>query len=445
LKHRPFPLSPAERLILPFQRFAQAEAASGVVLIACALVALVWANSPAGPGYFSLWNTPVVIELGPYRTAESLGHWINDGLMVVFFLMVGLEIKREILSGELASPRRAALPLAAAVGGMIVPALIFAALNDGGTGQRGWGVPMATDIAFAMGVLALVGKRAPLGLKVFLAAVAIVDDLGAVLVIALFYSDHLKLAPLAAVGGLLVVLIVLNVTHVRRPLVYLLVGVALWTAVLQSGVHATIAGVLLALAIPDRRRIDAAGFVAVARAQVDRLARRAPADRATALGADELESVETLEKACEAVQTPLRRLEHALVPWVAWVIMPLFALANAGVAVGRDGLALAARSPISLGVLLGLIVGKPTGVMAFSWLSVRLRAAELPEEVSWRALFGACLLCGIGFTMALFIADLAFDDAQLLDAAKIGVLAGSFAAAILGLTWLVRQPGTGSG
>ena len=443
------PLTTARRMMLPFQRFAQAEAASGVILIACAAAALVWANSPAGPGYFAFWHAPLALELGSRRVVGSPGHAINDGLMVVFFLVVGLEIKREVLSGELASPRRAALPLAAAVGGMIVPALLFTAFNSGRPGQRGWGVPMATDIAFALGVLALVGKRAPLGLKVFLAAVAIVDDLGAVLVIAVFYTDQLRLLPLAAAGGLLLLLFALNASQVRRPLVYLVVGGALWLAVLLSGVHATIAGVLLALAIPDRRQIDADGFLALVRSLVKRLERHATQSqpRHHALSAHELELVETLEEACEAVQTPLRRLEHSLVPWVAWVIMPIFALANAGVTVGGRSPGAAAADPISLGVFLGLVLGKPMGVLAFSWLAVRLRLAALPAGVSWKALGGACLLCGIGFTMALFIADLAFDDLVRLDAAKIGVLTGSFVSAVLGLGWLligVRDKAAGS-
>ena len=444
LKHRPFPFppTPAERLIRPFQRYLQTEATSGIVLIVCALIALVWANSSVGASYFAFWHTPLELDFGRFHIEESLGECINDGLMVIFFLMVGLEIKREVLSGELASVRRAALPMAAALGGMLVPALIFTALNLGGGGQRGWGVPMATDIAFALGVLALLGKRVPVGLKVFLAAVAIVDDLGAVLVIAIFYSSGLNLAALAAAGCLLGLLVVLNLFHVRRPLVYLLVGIGLWLAVLASGVHATIAGVLLALAIPDRRRINGRAFVQLTRDLVNQLQDHGDERQPEALSGHELEVVETLELACEAVQTPLRRLEHALVPWVSWVIMPLFALANAGVAVSAGGLADACRSPITLGVLLGLVLGKPIGVMSFSWLAVRLRLAALPAGVTWSKLFGACLLCGIGFTMALFIAGLAFEDAVRLDQAKMGVLAGSFVAALLGLGWLARRPGT---
>jgi len=442
VKHRPllFPPTPAERLIRPFQRYLQTEASSGVILILCALVALVWANSPVGETYFQFWHTPLELRFGELHIEESIGEWINDGLMVIFFLLVGLEIKREVLSGELASVRRAALPMAAALGGMLVPALIFTALNLGGPGQSGWGVPMATDIAFALGVLALLGKRVPIGLKVFLAAVAIVDDLGAVLVIAVFYSAGLNWTALAVAGGLLGLLLVLNLFQVRRVLVYLPVGVALWVAVMASGVHATIAGVLLALAIPDRRRIDGRAFVQLTHDMVGRLHRAHVEELdSEALSGHELEVVETLELACEAVQTPLRRLEHALVPWVSWVIMPLFALANAGVAVSWAGLVEACRSPITLGVLLGLVVGKPVGVLAFSWLAVRLRLAALPAGVTWSRLFGACLLCGIGFTMALFIGGLAFEEAGRLDQAKMGVLAGSFVAALLGLGWLARQ------
>jgi NhaA family Na+:H+ antiporter len=306
---------------------------------------------------------------------------------------------------------------------------------------------MATDIAFALGVLALAGRRAPLGLKVFLAAVAIVDDLGAVLVIALFYSGKLDTGALAAVAAIMALLVVLNILHVRRPWIYLLVGVALWLAVLKSGIHATIAGVLLALVIPNTRRIDESQFLEFCRTQLRRLQRGVrDDDTPDELTYDQQSVVESLEDACEAVQTPLRRLEHALAPWVAFLIMPVFALSNAGVALKSSDANLLSllADPIKIGVLLGLVIGKPVGVMAFSWAAVRLGIASLPAGVGWRSLFGTCLLCGIGFTMALFIAGLAFPTPELLDAAKIGVLAGSLIAGLAGLAWIFgpasRQP-----
>jgi NhaA family Na+:H+ antiporter len=435
--HIDVPPTPADRLLRPFQKFLRAESSGGLILIACAVLALAWANSPWAKWYFELWHTPVVLGIGPFRITESLAHWINDGLMVIFFLLVGLEIKRELLRGELAEPRKAALPLAAALGGMVVPASIYASLNWGSPALRGWGVPMATDIAFALGVLALLGSRAPAGLKVFLAAVAIVDDLGAVLVIAVFYTGMLNWGALGVAGAILVVLIVLNLAGFRRPLVYAVLGVLLWLAVYQSGVHATVAGVLLAITIPDRRRIDARYFLAESRALLDHFERdcgTGPSD----LSADQRDVVEALETACEDVQTPLHRIEHGLVPWVAFAIMPVFALANAGATFGEaGGVGALFANRIGLGILLGLLVGKPVGVVLFSWLAVRLGMAALPSGVSWRSIFGVSLLCGIGFTMALFIAGLAFQDPTRLDVAKLAILAASMVSGVAGYLWLL--------
>jgi NhaA family Na+:H+ antiporter len=387
---RPLP----SRLLKPIQQFMQAEASGGLLLLAAAALALAWANSPWGASYERLWETPITLGLPGLALRESLHLWINDALMAVFFLLVGLEIKREVLGGELASIKRSTLPLAGAVGGMVVPALVYFALNAGAPTVRGWGIPMATDIAFALGVVVLLGRRVPLGLKIFLTALAIVDDIGAVLVIAIFYTAHLSIAALGAAAAVLAVLVGCNTAGVRSLWVYLLLGVGLWIAVFHSGVHATVAGVLLALTIPagarGRRTSDAA---------------------------------------------LLLRLEHALSRPVAYGIMPLFALANAGLHLDAS-LGAALAEPVTLGVLLGLLLGKPVGITLASWAVVRLGLATLPADARWSELIGVAWLGGIGFTMSLFIGGLAFTDAAHLAEAKAGVLAGSLLAGMGGALWL---------
>ncbi len=418
---------PIRRLLYPLNAFMHAEASGGIVLIACALVALAWANSPWSAAYTELWATKITI--GPI--SETLLHWINDGLMAVFFFVVGLEIKREVLVGELASPRQAALPIAAALGGMVAPAAIYAAINLRGAGLAGWGIPMATDIAFALGVLALLGRRAPLGLKIFLTALAIVDDLGAVLVIALFYTAQVSWTALAAGVGFLAALILTNRLHVRHPIVYALLGVGLWVAFLESGIHASIAGVLLALTIPARTRVDTGEFFRRAHAALHDFDRAGEEATNILTNAEQQAALAELEQLSEGVQTPLQRLEHALHPWVAFGIVPLFALANAGVALG-GGLGAALREPVTLGVIAGLLVGKQLGVTGGAWLAVRAGLADLPEGVGWRHLYGAGWLAGIGFTMSLFVGSLAFGEGPRLEAAKIGILAASLVAGLVG-------------
>jgi NhaA family Na+:H+ antiporter len=361
---------------------------------------------------------------------------VNDGLMAVFFFLVGLEIKRELLFGELASPSRAALPVIAAFGGAVVPALVYLAFNAGGEHAHGWGVPMATDIAFALGVLALLGSRAPVGLRIFLTALAIVDDLLAVLVIAVFYSSGLSPVALAAAAAVLVALVVANRLGVRRPLVYAVLGVGLWVAILQSGIHATIAGVLLAMTIPARTRIDRTAFVGGARRLVADLSDRhdAPSDE------EHHATLWDLEDLTEHAQAPMLRIEHALLPWVAFLIVPLFALANAGVAIGGD-LGGALTNPIALGIIVGLVVGKQIGITLGAWLVVRAGLAALPDGVSWRHVYGGAWLGGIGFTMSLFVADLAFGESPLA-LAKIGILAASVIAGVGGYLVLWRVHAT---
>ena len=425
----------AALLVRPFQEFFRKEAASGILLLAAAVVALVWANSPFAASYFGLWNAPVTVDVGALEISKPLLLWINDGLMAVFFFVVGLEIKREVLVGELSDPRKAALSVAAALGGMLVPAGIYAAVNAGGEGAAGWGVPMATDIAFALGVLALLGPRVPLALKVFVTAVAIVDDLGAVLVIAFFYTAELTTSALAVAAGALAALVLLNVMGARRPWPYALLGVVLWVAFLKSGLHATIAGVLLAMTIPARRRIDAPEFLRRAELLLAEFREDLRPGKAEPTE-DQRHAVHSLEMAAEAVETPLQRLEHALHPFVAFVVIPVFALANAGVALGGD-VAATLGTPVTLGIVLGLFAGKQVGIVAFAWLAARMGIAALPRGVAWRQVWGVSLLCGIGFTMSLFIASLAFPDPALLERAKVGILAGSLISGVAGAAVLL--------
>ncbi|MHC4422796.1 MAG: Na+/H+ antiporter NhaA [Planctomycetota bacterium] len=416
-----------DRLLSPLVEFARIEAAGGILLLICTAVAVAWANSPWRGSYFDLWHMPVAIEIGTFRLSESLAHWVNDGLMAIFFFVVGLEIKRELLVGELASPRKAAIPVAAAVGGMAVPALIYALVNIGGDGMDGWAIPAATDIAFALGIMALLGKRVPLSLKVFLMAVAIVDDIGAVLVIALFYTSDISWAALGGAGVVMALLILANLLQVRKPIVYVALGLLLWLAFLQSGVHATLAGILLAFTIPSRFRIRGADFVAFSRRALDEFERAGGNENELMTNQARQQWVHGLEMACEHADTPLLRLEHALVPWVAFVIMPVFALANAGVEISA-GFGSALGSRISLGIILGLVLGKPAGIMLCTWLAVRLGLGALPEGVTWRQISATGWLAGIGFTMSLFIAYLGFGEGEQLVAAKYGILAGSLIA-----------------
>ena len=432
---RPVPPVPIDRALAPFREFVQLEASGGIVLILTAITALFWANSPWSSSYFDLWSTSLTVGIGDYALSKPLVLWVNDGLMAIFFFVVGLEIKRELLVGELASPRKAILPLAAAVGGAVVPAGLFLALNIGSDSASGWGVPMATDIAFSLGVLALLGTRAPLSLKVFLTAFAIIDDLIAVMVIALFYTSNLKADYLILAGLVFGLLVVTNRLHVNGPLIYALLGLVLWFAFLKSGIHATIAGVLLALTIPARTRIDVDHLLEVAAAQVDRL-RRAGSPGASILTSSEHQAaLHNLQHATEHAESPMARLEHALHPWVAFLIVPVFALANAGVDLG-SGLGDAVTSSLTFGIVVGLVFGKLVGIFGFSYFAVRSGITELPRGVSWQHVAGASLLGGIGFTMSLFIAGLAFDDQALLDQAKIGILIASLVAGVGGYSVL---------
>jgi NhaA family Na+:H+ antiporter len=399
----------------------RSQSFAGLLLFASAALAFGLANSPLAEGYEALRHEHLSVLVGRQGLDLSLEHWVNDGLMAIFFLLVGLEIKRELLVGELANPRRAALAVAGALGGMAVPALLYALLNLGGPGLRGWGIPMATDIAFSLGLLALLGPRVPVGLKVFLTALAIVDDLGAVVVIALFYTSELDLPAMLAAALTWGALLVLGQLGVRRLGVYAALGVVLWLLVLQSGLHATIAGVLLALAVPLRRAAPLAVSLPgalVADADNERLGMH----------------LQRAEAALERAQSPLHRLEHLLHPYVTYAVLPLFAFMNAGVAIGG-----ATLGTVTLGVVAGLVLGKPLGVLGGAWLAVRAGLAVLPAGVNWSLLAGAGMLAGIGFTVSLFVSNLAFADAALLTGAKLGVLIGTLCSAVLGVTWLLLK------
>lgn len=430
---RPRPAPPAERFFSPIRKFAAKEASGGIVLLACTIIALVWANSPWSESYFHLWHTELTIGTAHYHLTEPLHLWINDGLMAVFFFVVGLEIKREILVGELSSPKQAALPIAAALGGMIVPALFYILFNYGKPSAPGWGIPMATDIAFALGILALLGKRVPISLKIFLTALAIVDDIGAVLVIALFYTSNIVWLDLYIGAGVLAVLIIGNWAGIRRPLFYGLLGIGgLWLAFLLSGVHATVAGVLAAFAIPARTRINAREFLTQGRTYLNDFETAHEPESNVLSNKNQLRAINQINDAAEHAQTPLQRLEHALHPWVVFFIMPVFALANAGVTFQRDVLDLL-LNPVSLGIIVGLFFGKQLGIFSFSWLVIKLGIAELPASITWKSLYGVAVLGGIGFTMSLFISGLAFTNPTYADTAKIGILAASILAGVLGL------------
>ena len=427
---RPVP----RRLIQPLQSFLEQEAAGAILLLAAAFVALVWANSPWQDSYFDLWARELTIRIGPWELSESLGHWVKDGGMTLFFLVVGLEIKRELLTGDLRDPRAAALPAFAALGGMLVPAAIYVVVNLLANGDiRGWGVPMATDVAFALGVLTLAAARAPSNLKPFLLTLAIVDDIGAIIVIALFYSGGVTWGALGVATLLCIAILGLQRIHVRAAGVYVLLGIGVWIATFESGVHPTIAGVVLGLltpAVPFQRP-------AAVSAEAHRIADETvdepeppDADAASWLGLAELSK--------EAV-SPLARVENALHPWTSHLIVPLFALASAGVTLSLRMVGDALTDPVAIGILLGLVIGKPLGVLAAARLALALGVGRLPQGVSWAHMRGLAVDAGIGFTVSLFVAELAFDDPATIGASKLAILAASTLAGVGAILLLSRR------
>lgn len=426
---------PIDVLLKPISSFIKSETTAGIVLFTCTIAALIWANSAFASTYHHLWHKQLAIQFGEYSISNSLHHWINDGLMAMFFFVVGLELKREVVGGDLASPKQAALPLAAAFGGMIVPAIVFISFNHASPENNGWGIPMATDIAFALGILSLLGKRVPTALKVFLTALAIADDLGAVLVIAFFYTSHISTTSLLTGGVFMVVLIVANVLGIRSVVFYGIVGIGgLWLAFLLSGVHATIAGVLAAMAIPARTKIDEQKFEQRLRSYVNEFTAIPPND-VTLLEPEQMHVIEKIKSLTKAADTPLQRLEHALHPIVALVVLPLFALSNAGIEFSENFFNNLVH-PLSLGVITGLFLGKFSGIALTCWLMIKLKFATLPAEVNWPHIIGVSFLGGIGFTMSMFITNLAYEDPSLAQLSKSGILIGSLIAGLAGFVVL---------
>lgn len=421
----------------PLNSFLGRQSTSGIVLFVAALVALILANSPFADAYHDLWHNEISVGFNDFVISKTLHHWINDGLMAVFFFVIGLELKREIMAGELSNPRDALLPIAAGVGGMVVPALIYLAFNSSGDASAGWGIPMATDIAFALGIISLLGNRVPLSLKVFLTALAIADDLGAVLVIAVFYTSHIDLINLAAGAGFMILLVTSNLLGVRNILWYGLLGIGgLWLAFLLSGVHATIAAVLAAFTIPANVKISDKGFVSRIKALGDRF-EMAKSNDLTLVTDEQLHVLEDIRAVAREALTPLQRLEHGMHPFVAFVVMPVFALANAGISFPADFLNQLA-SPVTLGAASGLLGGKVLGIMGMSYILIHFRWASFPEQTGWRHLFGAAMLASVGFTMSLFITELAFNDDVLILQAKLGILLASLVGGVSGYFMLRR-------
>jgi len=419
-------------------RFINEEAYGGILLILATIAAMIWANSSFYDAYHHLWHEfKVGFSWGELNMIESLHYWINDGLMAIFFFVVGLEIKREIMGGELSSFKKASLPIAAAIGGMLVPALLFAFVTLNYPDYlRGWGIPMATDIAFALGLLAMLGKRVPLNLKIFLTALAIADDLGAVMVIAVFYTESIDFNELLYAGFFLLVLIVANLAGIRRTVFYAVIGFSgVWIAFIYSGVHATIAGVLIALTIPARTKIGEIDYIDKLTIYLDKFKNENPDSKSTLLTKGQVYLISKIKDLNDKAHTPLQKIEHALHPITAYFILPIFALSNAGVHIDGsiDDMLF---HPISLGIITGLVLGKFLGISLLSRLVVKFKWAELPEGVTWRHIYGVAFLAGIGFTMSMFISDLAFKDDQFKQIAKVGIMAASLISAIIGMIWL---------
>jgi NhaA family Na+:H+ antiporter len=420
----------------PFSQFAQAEASGGIVLLLFAVLSIATANIPALSFIHDWWDVTFRIGTDSFYLEKSLLHWINDGLMAIFFLLVGLEIKRELLVGELSSIKNAMLPIAAAIGGMVIPASIFTLFNYNSIGESGWGIPMATDIAFAIGIVSLLGSRVSVALKIFLTAFAIVDDLGSIIVLAIFYSGTISWTMLGLAGAVVVALVTLNLIGVRRPIPYFVLGVFLWFFFLKTGIHATIAGVVLAFTIPSRGRFTQEQFVCVSNYLVDKFGSVRDGDILT--NHQQQEALQSLDTAIRKMESPIHRIEHFILPWVTFFIMPLFAFANAGVSINSEMLS-SLTSNISLGIFLGLVVGKPFGILLFSFVAVKMGFANLPSSTTWKQIFAIGCIGGIGFTMSIFIDSLAFTDSKLVEIGKMAILVASLAASLLGFYLLSRS------
>ena len=423
-------------LLKPINSILKNKIVAGALLFMCAVIAMIWANSSLKESYFHLWETHFTIRFGNFEVSKTLHYWINDGLMSIFFFVVGLELKREIIGGELSTVKKAVLPIGAAIGGMLVPSLIFIGLNPYSPASSGWGIPMATDIAFALGVLILLGKRIPVSIKLFLTALAITDDLGAVLVIAFFYTSDISFMNLAIGGGFMATLIAANYLGVRNTLFYGIVGIGgLWLAFLLSGVHATIAGVLAAFTIPARTKIGELGFLKKLKGYTEWF-EKADSTDSTLITNKQLHIIQEIKTVSIHAETPLQRLEQAMHPLVAFIVVPVFALANAGIELSGETFS-SLLHPVTIGVVLGLVLGKFVGVAGFSFLLVKTKIAVLPRGVNWTHICGVALLAGIGFTMSLFISELAFTDPTMILHAKLGIMIASVIAATLGFVLLM--------
>ena len=424
------------KISTPFEHFLHAQTTTGLVLMFMTVVALILANSPLAEGYLNFFHMKIDLTVGSWQLSHSIHHWINDGLMAIFFFIIGLEIKREILVGELSNMKVAMLPILAAVGGMVFPALIFLSINSGGEGAVGWGIPMATDIAFAISALVLLGKRVPTTLVTFLVALAIVDDLGAVLVIAIFYTDQIHMFPLALAGISFLIMIIFNRVGIHMILPYFVIGLFMWFFMLESGVHATIAGVIAAMAIPSKPKLIPQNFARKTKELLSRFD-KSPVSEDHTLHEDQKAILQNIKDKIDSVGTPAARLEHDLHLLVALVIIPLFALANAGIAIDFSSLSTTIMEPVSSGIIAGLIFGKVIGIFGVSWLAIKLKIAQLPKGSTMSQIFGVAFLGGIGFTMSIFVADLAFiNSPELIFQAKVGILAASLFAGLFGFFWL---------
>ena len=423
----------------PFQWFFNKEVSGSTLLLLAAISAAILANSRYHELYEHLLHLHISFSIGTFNYSSSLQHFINDGLMALFFFTVGLEIKREILVGELATTKMALLPIVAAGGGMMIPGLIYVVFNYGKPGITGWGIPVATDIAFSLGVIAILGRNLPIGLRIFLSTFAIADDLGAVIIIAVFYTKSISITFLFAAMGCALILVVANLLYVRLIAFYVIMGVVTWACVLGSGVHATIAGVVVAMLVPARGKYDMVRFISVVRRIINKMHTNRDIDGqwfSIFIKPEHLNNVQELETACHDVATPLQRMEHALLPSVIFGILPLFAFFNAGLSFDDMPVTNAVLNPVALGCFIGLLIGKPIGIGLASYLAVRLGVATLPLNVKWNHIIGAGMLGGIGFTMSLFIAGLSFTDTYLLNCSKLGVFSGSILSALAGVAFL---------
>lgn len=420
--------------------YIKEESLGGIILILVTIIAMVWANSRFYDFYHYLWyELKFGISLGNFELNKSVHHWINDGLMSIFFFMIGLEIKREVLAGELSTLKKASLPLGAAIGGMLIPALFYVVVNINNPQYLdGWGIPMATDIAFALGLMSILGKKVPISLKIFLTALAIADDLGAILIIALFYTETIHVNQLINAAIFLSILMIANRLGIRRTAFYAIVGfLGVWLSFLYSGVHATIAGVLSALAIPVRPKISDEIFIGALGDKITKFINTRPNDHSLRTNR-QAKLIADIDQLSDDANTPLQKLEHALHPVTAYIILPLFALSNAGVKIEGNIFELLSH-PIALGIIVGLIAGKSLGISLFSKVMVKLKLADLPEGVRWRHIYGASFFAGIGFTMSIFISGLAFMDQKYIEIAKVGIISASVVSAIVGFILLSRS------